>query len=262
MEPRSTLWNNRGESVTDDRQTVRSVERALDVLLCFSGREGDLGVTQIAERVGLSKSTVHRMLAALEAKGFVNRNAETERYRLGLKALELASTFLISHDLAESAYHEMERLRDQVGETVSLYVRDGNERVRIQKVEGRQSLRRVVHLGQRLPLYLGASGKVLLAWCPKAERERILAAGRAEGFEITNLVSELQRVWEQGWAFSSQEREDGIASVAAPVLDRNGYAVGALAISGPVHRLDSGTVATYAPALVQSAKTIGLFKNL
>lgn len=234
----------------------------MDVLLCFSGLEGDLGVTQIAQRVGLSKSTVHRLLVALETKGFVHRNEETERYRLGLKALELASTFLISHDLAESAYHEMEHLRDAVGETVSLYVRDGNERVRIQKVEGRQGLRRVVHLGQRLPLYLGASGKVLLAWCPEAERERILAAGRTDGFDITNLTAELQRVHDQGWAFSSQEREDGIASVAAPVLDRSGYAVAALAISGPVHRLDRDTVATFAPALVQSAKTIGLLKNL
>lgn len=219
-------------------------------------------MTQIAAQVGLSKSTVHRLLTALESKGFVIRNTVTERYRMGLKVLELASAFLMSDDLAESAYHEMERLRDEVGETVSLYVRDGNERVRVQKVEGRQSLRRVVHLGQRLPLYLGASGKVLLAGCPQAERARIMASVCPEGFDIGKLNAELQEVRRRGWAFSSEEREDGIASIAAPVCDRTGTAVAALAISGPVHRLDPSTLPTYVPSVVQSAKTIGMLINL
>jgi IclR family transcriptional regulator, KDG regulon repressor len=245
-----------------DRQTVRSVERALDVLLCFGGAGGDQGVTQIAQQLGLSKSTVHRLLLALEAKGFVSRSAEGERYRLGMKALELAAAFLKSDDLAEAAYHEMEQLRDQVGETVSLYVRDGLERVRIQKVEGRLSLRRVVHLGQRLPLYLGASGKVLLAGCDDSEQDRILAAVCPEGFDVRKLKVELQHVWKQGWAVSSEEREEGIASVSAPVLNRSGRSRAALAVSGPANRFDRATVEALAPAVIRSARTIGLLAHL
>ena len=246
-----------------DRQTVRSVERALDVLLCFAGAEGDLGVTQIAERSGLYKSTVHRLLAALEVKGFVNRNPVTERYRLGLKALELASTFLRTDDLADAAYPEMERLRDDLGETVSLYLRDGTERVRVQKVEGRQSLRRVVHLGQRLPLYLGAVGQGAagLDSGPGARRG-ILSAVCPPDFDVNGLNAELDAVRRQGWAFSSEEREEGIASVAAPVLDRNGRGLAALALSGPLHRLDQSSAASFATVLSESARRIGLLKTI
>lgn len=242
----------------EERQTVRAVERALDVLLCFVGAQGGLGVTQIADRLGLYKSTVHRLLAALEAKGFVRQDEETEKYHLGLRVLELAAAFLATDNLADVAYPEMARLRDEVGETVSLYVRDGTDRVRVQRAEGRHALRRVVALGQRLPLYLGASGKVLLAFCPPEERDRILQKVLPPGFDEAALRAQLEQVRRQGWASSSEEREEGVASVAAPILDRSGYAVAALAISGPAHRFDPETVIQFADKVRAAARTIAL----
>lgn len=242
----------------DEAKTIRSVERALDVLLCFAGEQGGLGVTQIAEKVHLYKSTVHRILGALEAKGFVRQESVTGRYHLGLKALELARIYLTSGDLPTIAYPEMLHLRDLAQETVSLYVRDGLERVRVQRAEGPLTVRRVVGLGERLPLFLGASGKALLAFADPDERELLLDRVLPEGFDRPALLDGLGAVRDQGWALSREERESGVASVAAPVLDRFGRCVAALAISGPVGRFDDEAVRLLGERVAASARAIGL----
>jgi IclR family KDG regulon transcriptional repressor len=246
-----------GDLLKEEGQTIRSVERALDVLLCFAGETAGLGVTQIAEKVGLYKSTVHRILAALEAKGFVRHDGVTGRYQLGLKALELASVYLTSGDVPAVAYSEMALLRDRAQETVSLYVRDGFERVRVQRAEGPLAVRRVVGLGERLPLYLGASGKVLLAWAPGGDCGALLDQILPAEFDRGALTGAIGDALAQGWAVSLEEREAGVASVAAPVLDRLGRCVAALAISGPVTRFDSESTARLGELVMQSAKVIG-----
>lgn len=245
-------------SLREEGQTIRSVERALDVLLCFAGEPHGLGVTQIADKVGLYKSTVHRILAALEAKGFVRQDPVTGRYLLGLKALELASVYLTSGDVPAVAYPEMQLLRDRAQETVSLYVRDGLERVRVQRAEGPLTVRRVVGLGERLPLYLGASGKVLLGWLPAPERTAILEQILPAGFDRAALEAGIAQAVRQGWAVSVEEREPGAASVAAPVLDRMGRCIAALAISGPVGRFDDDSAPRLGRIVQESAHAIGL----
>lgn len=242
----------------DETQTIRSVERALDVLLCFAGEPGGLGVTQIAEKVGLYKSTVHRILAALEAKGFVRQDPATGRYHLGLKALELASVYLTSGDLPAVAYSEMLLLRDEAQETVSLYVRDGTERVRVQRAEGPLTVRRVVGLGERLPLYLGASGKVLLAWATPTEQARIIDQILPKGFDRAALEAALDQARTQGWAQSQEERDDGVSSVAAPVIDRLGQCVAALAVSGPVQRFEPVRLTWLGERVQARGRAIGL----
>lgn len=242
----------------EEGQTIRSVERALDVLLCFAGETGGLGVTQIAEKVSLYKSTVHRLLAALESRGFVRQDSVTGRYHLGLKSLELASGYLTSGDLPAVSYPEMVSLRDRAQETVSLYVRDGVGRVRVQRAEGPLTVRRVVGLGERLPLYLGASGKVLLAWAPPAERAVLLDQILPPGFDRAALEANLSEALRNGWAVSLEEREEGVASVAAPVLDRSRRCVAALAISGPVSRFDPVSSMRFGQMVRESARSIGI----
>lgn len=240
-----------------DKATVRSVERALDVLLCFAGQPGGLGVTQIAERVGLYKSTVHRLLQTLESRGFVRRDGVTERYHLGERVLELAASFPESADLPAVASPEMQRLRDETGETVSLYIRDGIERVRIHKAEGLQAVRRVVQLGERMPLYVGASSKVLLAYAPDDVRQRVLAVDHLPaGFDREGLKGQMEEVRRQGLAVSIEERESGSAAVAAPIVDRAGRILAALAVSGPAVRFTPDAVARYGTLVRQTCDRI------
>ncbi|MGG2198070.1 IclR family transcriptional regulator [Paenibacillus validus] len=241
----------------DGKLTVRAVERALDILLCFTQAE-DLSLTEIAGRVGLHKSTVHRLLASLEGKGFVIRDPASERYRLGFSIWELSANLTHSDDPALILLPEMERLRDQLGETVSLYVRDGMERVRVQAVQSNQAIRRVAPIGARLPLYVGASSKILVAFAESDEQQALLRhptwppAAASESY-----LQQLSEVRTLGYATSVEEREPGAAAVSAPIFDRAQRLVAALAVSGPSNRLTVEKMKEQAPLLMETARRMG-----
>ncbi|REK74897.1 IclR family transcriptional regulator [Paenibacillus paeoniae] len=241
----------------EGKSTVRAVDRALDILLCFTSKT-DWAMTEIAEHVGLHKSTVHRMLATLEEKGFIERDRETDRYHLGLKVWELSANLSRSDDLATIWLPEMVRLRDQLGETVSIYVRDGAERIRRQAVQSNQAVRRVAPVGVRLPLYAGASSKVLIAYADPATQESILEAPTwPSAIEMEPYRQQLQEVLAQGYATSFEEREEGAAALSSPIFDRSGAMIAALSVSGPASRLKISTMRDYAPVMMESARRMG-----
>lgn len=152
----------------------------------------------------------------------------------------------------------MERLRDQLGETISLYVRDGKERVRIQAVQSTQPIRRVAPVGVRLPLYVGASSKVLVAFAEDSVRQLIMSdPGWPAGLDRPQFISQLEETRKLGYAISIEEREPGAAAIAAPVFNRSHQLVAALAVSGPSNRLTSQEMLRHADALIESAKHMG-----
>ncbi|MEX1031387.1 MAG: IclR family transcriptional regulator [Paenibacillaceae bacterium] len=241
----------------DAKLTVRAVERALDILLCFTN-ESDLGLTELASRVGLHKSTVHRLLASLEGKGFIIRDPASEKYKLGYRVWELSANLMQSDDMSVALLPEMERLRDVVGETISLYVRDGHERIRIQAVQSRQAVRRVAPVGARLPLVVGASSKILVAYADKANQDELLEEiSWPEGMNRKAFVKQLAHILEVGYATSIEEREPGAAAVAAPIYNRTGEVVAALSVSGPANRLTADKMQEQAEIIIESAKLMG-----
>ncbi|WP_028544647.1 IclR family transcriptional regulator [Paenibacillus taiwanensis] len=234
------------------KQTVRAVERALDILMCFAG-EKDLSLTEIAARIELNKSTVHRLLATLEERGFILRN--NDKFRLGYSIWELAANLTEVDDPAQLLLPEMERLREQLGETVSLYVRDGNNRIRIQAVQSKQAIRRVATVGARLPLYVGASSKVLLAFADSAEREEAVQESTwPASIDRESYLHQLEEVRQTGYALSVEEREPGAAAVSVPIFDRNHQLTAALSVSGPVSRMSVEMMREYAPQLMAAAQ--------
>jgi IclR family KDG regulon transcriptional repressor len=245
------------EALEEEKRTVRAVERALDVLLCFaSGHEW--GLTEIASRIGLHKSTVHRLLATLEDRGFVTRNAATDKYKLGLSVLELSANLSRSDDPSVVLLPEMERLRDQLSETVSLYVRDRIERVRIQAVQSTQAIRRVATVGARLPLSVGASSKVLLAFADEGVRGLVMVdpAWPAQ-LDREAFRKQLDEIMKAGYATSFEEREPGAAAVSAPIFNRGGKLVAALSVSGPSNRLTPDRMHEHAQAIIDAAHRMG-----
>ncbi|MCQ6562547.1 IclR family transcriptional regulator [Paenibacillus mendelii] len=241
----------------DGKPTVRAVERALDLLLCFTVRN-EWAMTELAEKVGLHKSTVHRMLATLEDKGFVTRDQLSDRYRLGLRIWELSANMPGADDPAVLGLPEMERLRDLLGETVSLYIRDDSERIRIQAVQSNQAVRRVAPIGVRLPLYVGASSKVLIAFDEQAKREMLLADPTWPASIDRRLFrQQLDEIRALGYATSIEEREAGAAAVAAPVYSRSDKLVAALSVSGPANRLTLEVMREHVPAIMESARRLG-----
>ena len=238
----------------DQKLKVRAVERALVILLCFTAAK-DLGLSEISIRVGLHKSTVHRLLATLENKGFIIRNSDTEKYRLGFRIWELSANLSQSDDPAVILLPEMERLRDSLGETVSLYIRDGNERVRIQAVQSNQTIRRVAPIGARLPLYVGASSKILYAFAELEVRQRMRKESPLPpAFEQKGFEKQMNDIRLMGYATSIEEREPGAAAVAAPILDRANKLVAAIAVSGPANRWTMEKMTEHSAAIVEAAK--------
>ncbi|CAH1218749.1 HTH-type transcriptional regulator KipR [Paenibacillus plantiphilus] len=241
----------------ENKSTVRAVERALDILLCFT-MKNEWAMTEIAEKVGLHKSTVHRMLATLEERGFVQRDAASDRYRMGLRIWELSANMWGADDPAVISLPEMEQLRDQLGETISLYIRDGNERIRIQALQSNQAVRRVALIGARLPLYVGASSKILIAFEEQSKREELLADNTwPASIDKIQFQEQLEEIGELGYATSIEEREQGAAAVSAPIFNRAGRLIAALSVSGPANRLTLDKMREQAPAIMEAARHIG-----
>jgi len=237
--------------------TVRAVDRALDVLLCFA-ETPQLTLSEIAARTGLHKSTAHRLLASLEAKGFVARETGGDKYRLGYRIWELSANYSREDDPGVRLLPEMEKLRDLVGETVSLYVRDGLERVRIQAVQSLQAVRRVAPVGARLPLNVGASSKVLIAFEEPGVRASILDALDWRHVDRGHFERQLEDIRRQGYATSMEEREPGAAAVAAPIFNRDRKLVAALSVSGPVSRFTPDAVREHARHVMEAARRMGM----
>ncbi|MBH5318948.1 IclR family transcriptional regulator [Paenibacillus sp. GSMTC-2017] len=241
----------------EGKSTVRAVDRALDILLCFTSKT-DWAMTEIAEYVGLHKSTVHRMLATLEEKGFIERDRSTERYHLGLKVWELSANLSRTDDQATIWLPEMVRIRDELGETVSIYVRDGSERIRMQAVQSNQAVRRVAPVGVRLPLYAGASSKVLIAYSDPIVQDNLLQAPTWPSYiDMEQYRRQLQEIMVNGYATSFEEREPGAAALSSPILDRNGNLAAALSVSGPASRMTMDTMRAYAPIMMDAARRMG-----
>jgi IclR family transcriptional regulator, KDG regulon repressor len=201
---------------------------------------------------------VHRLLATLENKGFLIRDAQTEKYRLGFRIWELSANLTHSDDPATVLLPEMERLRDLVGETISLYVRDGNERIRIQAVQSNQPIRRVAPIGARMPLFVGASSKVLVAYAEPEVLQAVLNDPNwPDSIDREAYLEQLEQIRAQGFATSVEERELGAAAVAAPIFNRNGKLVAAIAASGPSNRLTPEKMREFARPIMEAAYRMG-----
>ena len=200
-----------------------------------------MGVSDLGRATGMPKATAQRLLSVLERRGLIEK--EDGRYRLGAGIVPLARAFLESNSLTRAARPVLEELAVVSGETASLFVREGFDRVVVQRVEGPHSLRYTIRVGQRLPLHVGASGQVLAAAMPEDELRQLLAQlgeiRLATGQTLTHgdLLAKLERVRQQGFAISIEERDVGVVSVAAPVARPGRGTIAAIAVTGPPSRM-------------------------
>lgn len=232
-----------GTTAGAQRSGVQSIDRAVAVLRCFDARHPELGTSEIARMTGLSTSTVHRLLGAMQNNHLVRQTTD-RRYGLGPTLMQLARSGALPTELRDAAKPFMVELRDEVDETVGLHELLGShQRVVIDQVESHQQLRRTyTEIGVPIELVHGAPGKAILAFLPPAAQDRCLEAPIAAVTEATvtdpdELRAELAVTRERGWAGSSSERTPGIRSVAAPVFDHNGAVVGSLGTSVPQIRM-------------------------
>lgn len=205
---------------------VGVVDKAAILLGALEDAAGPLALSELVGATGLSRATAHRLGVALEAHGLVRRH-DDGRFALGLRLVGLGRAASDGLPLVEAARPALEALRDETGESVQLYVRDGDRRVCIVSLESSHGLRTIVPVGASLPLGVGSAGRVL---------------------------GELEAVGARGWVESVGEREAGVASVSAPVRGPGGAVVAAIGVSGPIERTSRTPGRRYGAAVVAAAR--------
>lgn len=243
-------------------QLVASVKKALDVLDEFRPEEPELSLAQLTRRTTMHKSSVLRTLATLEACGFVEKDPDSGRYRLGLKILELAGRVQGRYGLRDLAAPAMEELARATGEIVHLSVLDGGQIVYLEKKGHGQVLTVATRIGGRNPAHASAMGKALLAGLPEEELRRLLGRGPLPALtehtisEVPALMEELERIRRQGFAVDDEETFPGIRCVAAPIVNGRGRTLAAISVTVPRSRLDSRRRHELRERVVAAARSI------
>ena len=244
-----------------DGHAVRSVDRAAALLLALGACPAEAGVSELARRLGLHKSTASRLLATLERRGLVEQDEGTGKYRLGLAVIRLAERAERTLDLRAIALPELERLARTTRETVSLGVVEGDSCLTVAQVDGPNMVACPDRTGRTTPLHCVASGKVLLAAMAERDVLRIARPGLPARTERTitgleALLEELARIRRRGFATAFSEWIEGTNGVAVPVADARGRVIASIGVWGPAFRVSASRVAEIVTSAREAAAAV------
>jgi DNA-binding IclR family transcriptional regulator len=228
----TTMRNNDG---------IQSVQRAFSILEVIANHPAGLGVTEIARRVDLPKSTVARFLTTLEGVKAIERLAAGEGYIIGSRLITLVSQVPFSRHLVTVAHPFLQELTQASGETSHLCLPDGNQTLYIDQVNSLHHIQIQDWIGYRVPLHAVSNGKIFMAYWSEAQLEQYLARP-LEKFaqetitDPTVLRQHLKEIAAQGYAWAYKEFDDEVAGVAAPIWNERGQVVASVSVGGPIHR--------------------------
>jgi len=242
---------------------IQVVSRAIRVLETLAEAHTALGVSEVADRLGLSKNAAFRLLYTLEKSGCVEKNPETKAYCLGIKLFELGSSVIQTEDLRQLAMSVLESLQEEHQETVNLAMIHEGQVLYVERLESPQTLRTSTTVGTRAPAHSTSIGKALLAHVPRQEVEAILAKHGMPRrtprtiCDVEHLMHELEVIRRRGYAIDKEENIEGVRCIGAPVFDRHGRPIAAISISGPAHRLvDEERLRRVSDSVVSAAREL------
>lgn len=218
------------------QEPLSSVYNAIRILREFTNEEQELGITELSKRLGLAKSTVFRLINTLSCDNLVEKNFKTQKYHLGIAAFELGFAAYHGNELRLIAYPLLNKLMKVLREAVHLGVYDRGEVVFLCKRNPDTHNETVSQIGKRVPSYCTASGKILLAFQPEAEIQRIIRKGLKPYASKTitdpeKLAENLEQVKNTGFSVALCEYSEGISSVAVPVYNDAGQVIGAVSVA-------------------------------
>lgn len=238
-------------------ESVKSLTRALDLLCCFSPSRLEWGVTEIAEYLGFSKSVAHRFLTTLETAGFVERTAH-HRYRLGIRVLELGTTFRFQHNLLWSTDYALHALSREAGAKAHLAQLEGREVLELMQSD--VSFSKPRQLSLRMPVHCTALGKVLLAFAGDGAFERFIGVKKQlKRFTPRTITSpshfqeHLEIVRSRGYALDDEESKPGARCVGVPVRNSSGNVIAAISLSSTVERFTDEAIDVHLPRMQRTA---------
>ncbi len=241
---------------------IQSVARALAILNVLAEARTELALHEIAERMGLAKSTVHGLISTLKDFGYIEQCAFTYKYKLGLRLFEVGSIVALGWDVRTVAAPYIQKLLEEMRETVHLVILDKHEVLYIDKRETTESLRIASQVGMRLPAHCTGVGKTIMAYLDHEESQEIITKKGLPRFTrntITDpltLEAELGRIREQGYAIDNQEIMDSLKCVAAPIRNQSGKVISAISISGPISRMQGERFQKAIDLVVRTGNTI------
>lgn len=232
-----------------------SASRAFDLVSEVVRRDGSAGLIELATATQMDKSTASRLLKFLCDNELLARDPATRRYQPGPALLLLAARTLQTSALRANAHAQLERLRDLSGETATLHLRVGEQRVCIDGVESTQPVRRVVPLGEVTPLHsaIGVTGQVVLAFLPTADLKPAVRRAARDGADPLQLSRRLANIRRKGYWVGIGEKAEGIAAISAPIHGA-GSGLAAVTVSGSDHRWTRAKMEAFAPTLLHAAQ--------
>jgi DNA-binding IclR family transcriptional regulator len=246
----------RGRPGSGQADSIQSLVKALAILECLANSAEPVGVTEVANQIGVPKATAHRLLATLHANDAVTYSADTQRYSLGPSIMRYGLMGVHRLSLHRLGRAHIERLHRSTCETAVLAIRQGDVKLFIDQVESDEEIRHKAKLGERLPLYHGGAGIAILAFLRRDELEEYLARGNFQRITpgtITDpeqLRREVEMVRKRRYAITRTERT---TSIGSPVLDHRGTVVGAIGVFAPTFRVPPNRVTEYAELVRDSA---------
>jgi IclR family transcriptional regulator, KDG regulon repressor len=242
---------------------LSSVAMAVRLLKSFSEDEAEIGVTALAKRLGVAKSTVYRLATTLVSEGMLEQNPETEKYRLGISLFALGALVRQRMNVSTEGRGQLFDLRQATNETVHLAILEGADIMFILNLESNQAIRMRADLGSRKPAFCTAEGLAMLAFEPEERIQTVIRAGLRPRTPATivdprHWRASLEDVRRLGYAVDNEQSEQGMRSIAAPIYEAGGRVVASVGLAGPVQRLSDEVVARFIPLVVEAARTISI----
>ena len=240
---------------------LSSVAMAVKLLKTFSEGEVEIGVTSLAKRLGVAKSTVYRLASTLVSEGMLEQNRDNEKYRLGIALFGLGALVRQRMNVSTEARQVMFDLREATGETVHLAILDGSQIMYVLNLESNHAIRMRADLGSRKPAFCTSEGRAILAF----QTPEIVDRAFAQGFQPRTLKTitqpqkirdALEQVRRDGYAREDEQCELGMRSIAAPIRNDTGRVVAAVGVAGPLQRITEDLLASYAPQVMNAASII------
>lgn len=245
----------------DAKNRLSSVAAACHLLKVFTAQEPELGITVLAKRLGLAKSTVHRLATTLVAEGLLEQNPADGRYRLGITLFSLGTLVRRRMNVPNQARPFLDELREKTDETVHLAVLDQPDIIYLWNLESSQAIRMRSYLGVRKPAFCTSEGRAILAFSAPQVVAQVLRSGLVPRTPKTNvdageLVKMLEEVRRNGYALDDEESEEGMRGIAAPIRDAGGQVVAAVGLAGPVQRWSRKALKQFVPLVIDTADNI------
>lgn len=242
---------------------LSSVATAIQLLKSFSEEQVDIGISELSRRLGVAKSTVHRLAATLVSEGLLEQDKDTEKYRLGIALFRLGALVRRRMDISSQGRPFLYALREKTNETVHLAILDGTEIMYVYNLESTQAIRMRSDLGVRKPAYCTAEGQAILAFQPQEILDAVIEQGLLPRTPQTitdpaKLLKALAVVRQRGCAIEDEESEIGMRGISAPIRNDAGEVVASVGIAGPVTRLSKKAIAAFIPHVIETADLISL----